>query len=465
MLYLLWSQKILLSGQIVTSYEESMDIMESEISPPLVLMYAMVSFICVMLVIILIYVTNTKKYRLNWFEQTLLENATEVDVSKDGVNCDETERFWVPSQKFKSTIDDCSLNDVECGEGVADSPTGSMPSMDANLNNIPIVANDKQVILAPETCVRPKLPSMQANLDHTKINASLYTLESPTEIEGVRGSIHLKLSYDTVAGILTIRLIEATELHASDFSGTANPYAKIRLLPDKTNVWQTRIHKKTLNPIFDEDFVFEIEPVRILSTVIEVLLYDFDAYSRHHVIGATQASLAEISLVSGRAEIWRPLAAVAQSDARVDLGEIMVSVAYLPSAGRLTVVIVKARNLRVVDDTRNSSDPFIKICLMHEAKRLKKKKTNIQRNTVNPVFNEALTFDVNKTIFKNCVLELFVFHDNLLGTSELLGSCKIGNSVNCNASEKDFFIQINRNKTATAKWLTLSDACNYTNKT
>lgn len=60
--------------------------------------------------------------------------------------------------------------------------------------------------------------------------------------------MHVTLTYDPIAGILTIRLIEAQDLQAKDFSGTADPYAKIRLLPDKTNVWQTRIHKKTLNP-------------------------------------------------------------------------------------------------------------------------------------------------------------------------------------------------------------------------
>lgn len=42
-------------------------------------------------------------------------------------------------------------------------------------------------------------------------------------------------------------------------------------------------------------------------------------------------------------------------DPRIDLGELMVSLAYLPSAERLTVVIIKARNLRVIDDTRSSS--------------------------------------------------------------------------------------------------------------
>jgi Ca2+-dependent lipid-binding protein len=44
------------------------------------------------------------------------------------------------------------------------------------------------------------------------------------------------------------RSLQAQDLRARDFSGTADPYAKIRLLPDRNNVWQTRIHKKTLNP-------------------------------------------------------------------------------------------------------------------------------------------------------------------------------------------------------------------------
>lgn len=62
------------------------------------------------------------------------------------------------------------------------------------------------------------------------------------------GSIHIIILFDAIAGILSVRLIEAQNLQPRDFSGTADPYAKIRLLPDKKNMWQTRIHKKTLNP-------------------------------------------------------------------------------------------------------------------------------------------------------------------------------------------------------------------------
>lgn len=64
----------------------------------------------------------------------------------------------------------------------------------------------------------------------------------------MRGNLHISLGYDPVGGLLNVRLLEAQNLQPRQFSGTADPYAKIRLLPDKKNFWQTRIHKKTLNP-------------------------------------------------------------------------------------------------------------------------------------------------------------------------------------------------------------------------
>lgn len=93
----------------------------------------------------------------------------------------------------------------------------------------------------------------------------------------------------------------------------------------------------------------------------------------------------------------------------------MVSMSFLPSAERLTVVLIKARNLRVVDDSRNSSDPYVKVSLIYNGKKIKKRKSGVYRSTVCPVFNEALTFDISKDILKSCLIEFLVIHDSLLG--------------------------------------------------
>lgn len=137
-------------------------------------------------------------------------------------------------------------------------------------------------------------------------------------------------------------------------------------------MWQTRIHKRTLNPgdyfftgpmaimfnsfllsVFDEDFVFEVRPATIGRHTLEILVYDFDAYSRHVCIGGLKIALAHVDL-SDKVDVWK-LLNDEYLNAKVELGDLMISLSYLPSAERLTVVVIKARNLRVFDDTRNSS--------------------------------------------------------------------------------------------------------------
>lgn len=113
--------------------------------------------------------------------------------------------------------------------------------------------------------------------------------------------------------------------------------------------------------VFDEDFVFEVRSSAIGHRTLEILLYDFDSYSRHVCIGGLKILLAHVDL-SDRVELWKSLGTCSEQDAKVELGDLMISLAYLPSAERLTVVVIKARNLRVFDDSRNSSgDISIKI--------------------------------------------------------------------------------------------------------
>lgn len=42
----------------------------------------------------------------------------------------------------------------------------------------------------------------------------------------------------------------------------------------------------------------------------------------------------------------------------------------------------------------DSTDPYAKIHLMQNGKRLKKKKTTIKKNTLNPYYNESFSFEV-----------------------------------------------------------------------
>lgn len=43
-----------------------------------------------------------------------------------------------------------------------------------------------------------------------------------------------------------------------DMSGTSDPYVKLYLLPEKKKKVETKVHRKTLNPVFNETFIFKV---------------------------------------------------------------------------------------------------------------------------------------------------------------------------------------------------------------
>lgn len=61
---------------------------------------------------------------------------------------------------------------------------------------------------------------------------------------------------------LTVGILQAADLMSMDSGGTSDPYVKVLLLPDKKKKFDTKVHKKTLNPVFNETFVFKVSRIR-----------------------------------------------------------------------------------------------------------------------------------------------------------------------------------------------------------
>ena len=43
-----------------------------------------------------------------------------------------------------------------------------------------------------------------------------------------------------------------------DLGGMSDPYVKVYLLPDKNKKFETKVHRKTLEPVFNESFKFNV---------------------------------------------------------------------------------------------------------------------------------------------------------------------------------------------------------------
>lgn len=73
---------------------------------------------------------------------------------------------------------------------------------------------------------------------------------------------------------LTVGILQAADLMSMDSGGTSDPYVKVVLLPDKKKKFDTKVHKKTLNPVFNETFVFKVSlPVMKKGSVVVTLCF------------------------------------------------------------------------------------------------------------------------------------------------------------------------------------------------
>lgn len=113
------------------------------------------------------------------------------------------------------------------------------------------------------------------------------------------GKLFFSLKYDHDLAELKVIVHRLEDLPAKDFSGTSDPYVKIYLLPDRKHKYQTKVHRKTLNPEFHESFAFSVPYKEITNRTLQFNVYDFDRFSRHDSIGAVvlKEILSEGSLV------------------------------------------------------------------------------------------------------------------------------------------------------------------------
>uniref|UniRef100_A0A672ZZQ0 Synaptotagmin IXa n=1 Tax=Sphaeramia orbicularis TaxID=375764 RepID=A0A672ZZQ0_9TELE len=230
-----------------------------------------------------------------------------------------------------------------------------------------------------------------------RLKPELYKQRSLEGDEGSRrgggcGRLHFILKFDCDLEQLIVKIHKAEDLPAKDFSGTSDPYVKIYLLPDRMTKHQTKVHRKTLNPVFDEVFLFPVAYSELPTRKLHFSVYDFDRFSRHDIIGQVVVdNFLDLADFPRETKLCRDIQYVSSDN--VDLGDLMFSLCYLPTAGRLTITMIKARNLKAMDIT-GASDPYVKVSLMCDGRRLKKRKTSTKRNTLNPIYNEAIVFDV-----------------------------------------------------------------------
>ncbi|XKL66882.1 hypothetical protein PGB90_010302 [Kerria lacca] len=301
-----------------------------------------------------------------------------------------------------------------------------------------------------------KKAKVQPDMDELTENAEDIAEEGEKKEEIKLGKLQYKMEYDFNANSLSVTVLQAEDLPALDLGGTSDPYVKVYLLPDKKKKFETKVHRKTLNPVFNETFVFKGVPYsEAMNKTLVFAIFDFDRFSKHDQIGEVKVPLCQVDLAQ-TIEEWKELQSVEGEGGQENkLGDICFSLRYVPTAGKLTVVILEAKNLKKMD-VGGLSDPYVKIALMQNGKRLKKKKTSIKKCTLNPYYNESFTFEVPFEQIQKVNLVITVVDYDRIGTSEPIGKVVLG--YNANGTElRHWSDMLASPRRPIAQWHTLKD--------
>ncbi|XP_064172184.1 synaptotagmin Va [Anguilla rostrata] len=237
------------------------------------------------------------------------------------------------------------------------------------------------------------------------------------------GKLEFTLDYNFTDSQLIVGILQAQDLAAMDMGGTSDPYVKVYMLPDKKKKFETKIQRKNLCPVFNETFTFKIPYAELGGQTLVLQVYDFDRFSKHDVIGEVKIPMNSVDLAQPMHE-WRDLQS-GEKEQQERLGDVCISLRYVPTAGKLTVNVMEAKNLKKMD-VGGLSDPFVKVVLQHNGKRIKKKKTTVKKNTLNPYFNESFSFEVPFDQIQKLQVIITVYDYDKLGSNDAIGKTFIG---------------------------------------
>ncbi|XP_068800665.1 synaptotagmin-12 isoform X12 [Struthio camelus] len=273
----------------------------------------------------------------------------------------------------------------------------------------------RELGLAPDGALRKSVSADSLN--------SVSSIGNNFGQDGTVGQVEVSLEYAGRSHALRVALLQGKDLLDKADVRFESCFVRISLLPDEQIVGISRIQRSAYSVCFDERFSIPLDPAALEEDSLRFSVFGIDEDERNVSTGVAELKLSDLDLPARPFNAWLYLQDV--NKAVDSVGDILLSLSYLPTAERLTVVVVKAKNL-VWTNGKGTADPFVKVYLLQDGRKISKKKTAVKRDDPNPVFNEAMIFSVPAIVLQELSLRVTVAECGEDGRADNTGHVLIG---------------------------------------
>ncbi|KOX75644.1 Synaptotagmin-1 [Melipona quadrifasciata] len=237
----------------------------------------------------------------------------------------------------------------------------------------------------------------------TELTISLQYL--PPCDETITGKLVIGIEKNDIHVLIKLT-IALSGLPPKQYNCTLEPYVALNITKqswshrkrEKLHSFRTRCVRHTASPVFKETFVVaNVKPHEVKEWILDFAAYDRDRYANDTELSSFKVPLKEARHVLQSPEIH--MFNFRMKPSNLEFGNILLAVSYLPTAQRLTINVMKVRDVKCTPTVSNLKDFsfYVRILMLHgrTGQRLKKKKTKFVAASSQPEFNETLTFDVS----------------------------------------------------------------------
>ncbi|XP_071313754.1 synaptotagmin-2 isoform X3 [Trachinotus anak] len=215
-------------------------------------------------------------------------------------------------------------------------------------------------------------------------------------IKQVDGSLRFSVYYDQLQSRLVVTVLQVEGLQEHSQTCSLQPFVKLRLM-------QAGFEGVDVEGCKDEE------------------VRDFDKFSRYTVLGEVRVPLGQLN-ISYPLELKEDLQ-IPQKDL---VGEVLLSLKFLPTSQRLEVGLLKVKTI----PTEISSDAalYARVSIQCNQCRLRYQKTSVVAQCLVTVFNEVLMFSLPEFPVEQCkiVVSVYETHTNRKSSKHLIGQLTVG---------------------------------------